>query len=197
MPANLVAVTNRSTQSAILSKAVTTLSAFGFCLITATLSHADDLRSLSLELGDADVEIRVIQLDFTRNISVWFDDRVFNAGSKGIKTGLVYTAHYWDHVTNKNFGGSIGLRIDYEIPFLKTGMFRPYIEYGLGAALITETVIGDRDLSSIFHFRNQLGVGLKANWGGFFLRGTHLSNAGIIEPNDGIDIISAGVQFTY
>jgi len=159
--------------------------------------HAQDPISLGFEYGNAKEDITTIQLNFYRDISRWFDERVVNLQSRGIKTGLALTAFNWDHENNEIFGSSVGFKFNYAIPFLITRRVSPFVEYELGTALISETRIGDRNLSTVFHFKNQLGLGLKMNWGSLFVRVSHFSNGRLRQPNDGIDILSAGVMFTY
>lgn len=66
-----------------------------------------------------------------------------------------------------------------------------YIEGGIGAHLISETEIEDIDLSSAFHFGSLIGVGMLLDQGRLDLgvRLQHLSNAGIVQPNHGIDLL--------
>lgn len=66
-----------------------------------------------------------------------------------------------------------------------------YIEGGIGAHLISETEIEDIDLSSAFHFGSLIGIGMLLDQGRLDvgLRLQHLSNAGIVQPNHGIDLL--------
>ena len=66
-----------------------------------------------------------------------------------------------------------------------------YIEGGIGAHLVSETEIEDIDLSSTFHFGSLIGAGLLLDQGRLDLgiRLQHLSNAGISQPNQGIDLL--------
>ena len=178
-------------------RATLTIIMFGLYLVISAQAKAQSGYSFGMEYGNADDDITVLQLNFNRDISGWFDERVVNPGSWGIATGLALTALNWNHENNNIFGSSVGLKFDYEIPFFKTRILRPYVEYELGAALISETVIGERDLSSVFHFKNQFGMGFKMRWGNFFVRVSHLSNGSLIQPNDGIDIHSAGVLLHF
>ena len=65
----------------------------------------------------------------------------------------------------------------------------PYLELGLGGALLSQTRLGPRELSTRFQFTEWIGVGLdfgkrySIGW-----RYAHFSNAGIKKPNDGIDV---------
>lgn len=67
---------------------------------------------------------------------------------------------------------------------------RPFVEAGIGVRLLSKVHIGARDLSSAFQFGSHAGFGLRfgereaweAAW-----RIEHLSNAGLRQPNPGIN----------
>ena len=182
--------------SAILKKSVVFLIC-GSSLAFSSLSHADELYSFGLEYGIADDQVDVIQVDLVRNISAWFDERVFNAGRRGIGTGLELSALHWSHELNSLSGVSIALRFDYELPALTTQRFAPFFEYSLGMGLISDTVIAMRDMATAFHFKNQLGLGVRTNRSDFLVRISHFSNASIAAPNDGLNILTAGFIVSF
>ena len=65
---------------------------------------------------------------------------------------------------------------------------KPYVEAGIGVALFSSTQIEDNKLGSAFNFEDRIGFGLRFNGGHEIgIRATHYSNAGIKEPNDGIE----------
>lgn len=65
---------------------------------------------------------------------------------------------------------------------------KPYIEAGIGVAVFPNTQIEDNKLGSAFNFEDRIGFGLRFNGGHEVgIRATHYSNAGIKEPNDGIE----------
>ena len=65
---------------------------------------------------------------------------------------------------------------------------KPYIEAGIGVAVFSETQIEDNKLGSAFNFEDRIGFGLRFNGGHEVgIRATHYSNAGIKQPNDGIE----------
>lgn len=69
--------------------------------------------------------------------------------------------------------------------------FKPYIEAGVGVAGFSSTHAGEQDLGSSFNFEDRIGFGLKFGAGQKLgLRAIHYSNAGIKEPNDGIESFS-------
>ncbi len=69
------------------------------------------------------------------------------------------------------------------------GGMTPFVEAGIGAAVFTETNLDDRrDLGSKFQFEDRLGAGLRfASGSELGLRYYHYSNAGIKQPNQGIN----------
>jgi len=68
-----------------------------------------------------------------------------------------------------------------------------YVKFGIGVAYLSATQIKNRNLSSYFQFEDQIGIGWE--WGAHDLSLVymHYSNAGIEDPNHGIDI----VMFSY
>jgi lipid A 3-O-deacylase len=74
----------------------------------------------------------------------------------------------------------------------------PYVEAGLGAHLLSRSQIGDKRLSTSFHFGSHAGVGYRFGERGQFdvgYRFQHLSNAGIKKPNPGINFNQ--IRFVY
>ncbi len=63
---------------------------------------------------------------------------------------------------------------------------------GFGPSLISQT---DDRLSSLFEFHIQMKIGLEHDGYGVGLQGDHFSNAGIVLPNLGRDIVSLYIQF--
>lgn len=67
-------------------------------------------------------------------------------------------------------------------------MVKPYIELGIGVALFSHTQWEDKRFGSAFAFEDRAGFGFRFAGGHEIgLRVTHYSNAGIKEPNDGIE----------
>jgi lipid A 3-O-deacylase len=75
-----------------------------------------------------------------------------------------------------------------------------YLEGGLGAHLLTRTQIGDKRLGTLFQFGSSVGVGLRFGDKGQYELGyqyQHLSNAGIKQPNDGINFNQIRFRYHY
>ncbi|MNC69393.1 Lipid A deacylase PagL precursor [compost metagenome] len=69
--------------------------------------------------------------------------------------------------------------------------YTPFIEAGIGVAAFSKTDVGDQELGTSFNFEDRIGFGIKLpdeQRVGF--RAIHYSNAGIKEPNDGIESYS-------
>lgn len=68
---------------------------------------------------------------------------------------------------------------------------KPFIEAGIGVAAFSGTRVGDQNLGSSLNFEDRIGAGLKfANGQSVGIRAIHYSNAGLKQPNDGIESYS-------
>ncbi|TEL81642.1 acyloxyacyl hydrolase [Pseudomonas aeruginosa] len=68
---------------------------------------------------------------------------------------------------------------------------KPFIEAGIGVAAFSGTRVGDQNLGSSLNFKDRIGAGLKfANGQSVGVRAIHYSNAGLKQPNDGIESYS-------
>ncbi len=66
--------------------------------------------------------------------------------------------------------------------------WRPFIEFGIGAALFSRQMVGDKNLGSAAHFEDRFGAGLHlGERSTLMLRVIHYSNAGLASPNQGIE----------
>ncbi|MFR0673008.1 acyloxyacyl hydrolase [Enterobacterales bacterium AW_CKDN230030176-1A_HGKHYDSX7] len=71
------------------------------------------------------------------------------------------------------------------------GNVKPFIEAGIGVAVFSGTSAGDQEFGSAFNFEDRIGAGLKiGETQRVGLRAIHYSNAGIKQPNDGIESFS-------
>ncbi|MBA1189282.1 acyloxyacyl hydrolase [Pseudomonas entomophila] len=71
------------------------------------------------------------------------------------------------------------------------GHVKPFVEAGIGVAVFSGTTAGNQELGSAFNFEDRIGAGLKiGETQRVGLRAIHYSNAGIRQPNDGIESFS-------
>ncbi|WP_033727773.1 acyloxyacyl hydrolase [Pseudomonas cremoricolorata] len=68
---------------------------------------------------------------------------------------------------------------------------KPYIEAGIGVAAFSRTKLESNDLGGSFQFEDRVGFGLRFAGGHEVgVRAIHYSNAGIKQPNDGVEAYS-------
>lgn len=80
----------------------------------------------------------------------------------------------------------------------RSGGVRPFVEAGLGVALFSDVSLGTKRFSTHLQFSEHFGLGVE--FAGRWFAGwqfSHYSNAGIDEPNDGIDLnhLAVGMRF--
>jgi lipid A 3-O-deacylase len=115
-------------------------------------------------------------------------DKAWLEGSTGKLTGywdLGYT--YWESGKEAGARHSVSFSPVFVYEF-GHGEIKPFIEAGVGVAMFSGTTAGDQKFGSSFNFEDRIGVGLKlGDTQRVGIRATHYSNAGIKEPNDGIE----------
>lgn len=148
----------------------------------APLAQAVD--GLTLEVGrsseSTDTYRLAAQFDF--GTTLWQNQ------SRNLRLG-----GYWDAGVTRWSGldaTTVSVSPVLRLQFGQAGGVTPYIEAGIGAAYFTRSSInnGDPDLGSRLHFEDRLGLGLQFDGGSELgLRIYHYSNAGLKEPNQGIE----------
>ncbi|WP_449432860.1 acyloxyacyl hydrolase [Pseudomonas putida] len=131
------------------------------------------------------------QGDMTYRIGLSFDwDTKWLESSTGHVTGYWDAAYtYWE-AGQASAAHSLSFSPVFVYEF--SGFtYTPYIEAGIGLAAFSKTDVGDHRLGSAVNFEDRIGFGLKlpaAQRVG--LRAIHYSNAGIKQPNDGVESYS-------
>jgi|TARA_R100000789_G_C2973775_1_gene141460 lipid A 3-O-deacylase len=142
-------------------------------------AHALDLTAAIGRTGESTMTYRLgAQMDFNRS---WFETGV------GRLTGYWDAGYtYWEgDETSSNHSISLAPVFVYEF---SAGSVKPYLEAGIGIAAFENTEIENNDLGSSFQFEDRFGAGLRFAGGQEIgLRAIHYSNAGIKDPNDGIE----------
>ena len=139
------------------------------------------LDAVAVGLGESRDHIGIYRLglrsDFGRS---WLNDAL---------TGFFEaSANFWNKRGDDGVVGAALSPVFVLQPKLGLGEWRPYIDGGIGAACISKTRIGDRDMSSLFQFEDRVGVGVKWRRLDLNVGYLHYSNANLVEPNQGIDI---------
>ncbi|WP_248731671.1 acyloxyacyl hydrolase [Pseudomonas sp. MWU13-2517] len=115
-------------------------------------------------------------------------DKAWLQSSTGKLTGywdLGYT--YWESGKEADARHSVSFSPVFVYEFGQ-GEIKPFIEAGVGVAMFSGTTAGDQKFGSSFNFEDRIGAGLKfGDTQRVGIRATHYSNAGIKQPNDGIE----------
>jgi lipid A 3-O-deacylase len=150
---------------------------------------------ISLGIGRSKDAIDIYHLGFQRQFGHnWFESEM------GCLSGYHEISFNWwkyDHESIQQVAYSPVFA--YELGAFGTGIL-PYLEGGIGVSYISEKMIKGRNMSSHFQFEDRIGVGVRAgedrkhdlNFG--YL---HYSNAGIKQPNDGIDIFILSYTYSF
>ncbi|MGH8354802.1 MAG: acyloxyacyl hydrolase [Pseudomonas sp.] len=127
------------------------------------------------------------QFDFSAN---WFES------ATGRLTGYWDAAYtYWDgDVGASNHSLSFAPVFVYEFA---GETLQPYVEAGIGVALFENTELEEHGLGSSFQFENRAGFGLRFADQELGLRAMHYSNAGLKQPNDGVEAYSLHYRLSF
>jgi len=132
--------------------------------------------------GDSTMVYRLgAQFDFDRS---WWES------ATGRLTGYWDAGYtYWEgDDTSSNHSISFAPVFVYEFA---GDSVKPYFEAGIGVAAFSKTHLESNDLGSSFQFEDRIGAGLRFAGGhDIGIRAIHYSNAGISQPNDGVEAYS-------
>jgi lipid A 3-O-deacylase len=166
---------------------------FVFLLIVFSGSGAHALDGISLGLGKSRDSINISRLGFQRQFGAsWLKSKI------GHLSGYhEFSLGHWEYESESVT--QIAYSPVFFFQFAGPGKsVLAYLEGGIGVGYLSEKTIKDRDLSSHFQFEDRIGAGVKI--GGqhehdLNFRYMHYSNAGIKQPNEGIDIFI--FSYTY
>jgi hypothetical protein len=172
-------------------------------LLLALSSTALAVDGMSFEYGksnstNADVKLYRLGVQWDWGVH-WL-----NAGSYSLGGYWDVSAGYWENNSANKSTSSLG-------DFGFTPVFRwqetrphgvsPYAELAVGVHFLTTTSVSDqRKFGSSFQFGDHVGVGLRFGDRGEYdigYRYQHLSNAGIKEPNQGINFNQLRLQYHF
>ncbi|QCI12575.1 acyloxyacyl hydrolase [Pseudomonas putida] len=120
----------------------------------------------------------------------------FDWDTKWLQSDTGYVTGYWDagytYWEGGEASGAHSLSFSPVFTYEFSGFtYTPYIEAGIGLAAFSKTDVGDQRLGSAVNFEDRIGFGLKLPGDQKIgLRAMHYSNAGLKQPNDGIESYS-------
>lgn len=142
---------------------------------------------------------------FRVNAQWSWERRWFTAGDWFLGGHWEFDAGYWDGQDGRTANASlteIGItpvfRLKRHQPFA-SGL-RPYVEFAIGAHLLSDDTIDNRELGGSFQFGDHVGLGAEFGPARRFdlgLRLQHLSNGGLEASNDGINFFIARLGYRF
>jgi lipid A 3-O-deacylase len=158
------------------------------------LLNAKDLKEyidgITLSIGQSKDDIDIYRLGLRKDFnSKWL------VSKNGYLSGYYeLSANYWKWKSESNFGIALSPVFAYYLDF---GDFKPYVEAGIGVSYWSKNHIKTRNLGSRYHFEDRIGVGIRYKNFDFSFRYMHYSNAGLKDPNMGIDIFIGSVSYKF
>lgn len=116
----------------------------------------------------------------------WFE------GDRGSLTGYWDAGYtYWAQGDEYRAAHSISFSPVLVYEFDTQHSTTPFVEFGIGISLFSETRVGEQTLGSAFNFEDRLAIGLAlSGQQRVGIRAIHYSNAGLTHPNKGIESYS-------
>lgn len=152
------------------------------CLSAGFTAQAADISGAIGATGDGSMIYRVgTQFGFADS---WLQS---STGELGGYWDAGYT--YWESGNGDAGNNSVSFSPVFVYEFAGQSV-RPVIEAGIGVALFSSTKIDGNKLGQAFQFEDRLGLGLRFSGQEVGVRAIHYSNAGMQNPNDGVESYS-------
>ncbi len=155
---------------------------------------------LSLSAHAADVTVAIGQTG--ESTMVYRLGAQFNFDTKWWQSDVGHLTGYWD--AGYTYWDGDDSSSNHSISFAPVFVYefagenvRPYVEAGVGVALFANTEVEGNKLGSAFQFEDRLGVGLRFAGQEVGLRAIHYSNAGISQPNDGVEAYTVHYRLSF
>lgn len=160
------------------------LSLFFYSFAAQAEEHPE---SFAVYAGLARDDINIYRVSLQSPFDDWLSDR--NIPLKGFFETSLNILDADDTI----YGGAISPV--FGVPLFRVSNYQLSLIGGIGVSFISETSINSRNLSSAFQFEDRLGLQLQGNKIGISALYLHYSNAGISDPNDGLDLFVIGLSF--
>jgi lipid A 3-O-deacylase len=138
---------------------------------------------VALGVGRGRTDIDIYRIGLIHN----FDRKLLNNNYGWLGMYAEASINYWKHDEDDIVAGAISPVFIYYFGD-STNLLLPYIEGGIGASILSDTMLYDRDMATLFQFEDRIGIGIKSKNIDLSFRFMHYSNASIKAPNRGIDI---------
>jgi len=163
-------------------------------LLASTFSFGSDISNyvdgVTFNYGQSKDNIDIYRVGLQKDF-----DAKWGENSVGYLSGYYECSlNYWKWKSDENFGIALSPVFAY---YFKAGDFRPYIEAGIGGSYWTKTKIKYRNIGSHLHFEDRIGVGIRYKNIDLNFKYLHYSNAGLKQPNNGIDILIGAISYKF
>ncbi len=149
-----------------------------------------DIDSVTFGIGKSKKGAKIFRIGLIKN----FEHR-WNESSNGYFSGYYELSSNILDIKGKNYV-SIALSPVLAI-YIKNKNFMPYFVLGIGGSLWSSTHIGNKNISTHFQFEDRIGMGIKMKNFNFEIKYIHYSNAGIKDPNPGIDTFFTSITYKF
>jgi hypothetical protein len=166
---------------------------FGASLVWTVSAAAFD--GISLDVGNGHDDVKIVRLSTW--IRQWQSVEKEEKSSREMKIFWELGLAYWEAVEKS---APVGWLVDVSatpvVRFpLVSGVFA---DIGIGVHIMSEHEIGQRELSTPYHFGSIAGLGVEFGRDyDLSLRAQHLSNASVDPPNPGIDFVLLRLGFHF
>ena len=155
----------------------------GLMLFYNAASAGSDGFGVSFGYGVSNDDIDIYRLGVKKD----FSSRWFESGTGYLSGFFELSYNRWDDDNDEI--NAVAFSPVFAYYFGKdTDFIRPYVAGGIGAALLDDYRIHNRNLSSHYQFEDRIGLGARMGIFDVNFSYFHYSNAGLKSPNDGIDI---------
>jgi lipid A 3-O-deacylase len=153
----------------------------GFVITSGAVYAAD---GISLGIGLSRDGTNIYRLSLRQE----FEQELFENQSISIHNYFEFSSNSWSNNDEMINGIAFSPVFVFRSKAFSYSPVLPYIELGIGGNYNSNTMINNRNLSSRFQFEDRIGAGIRIQNFDLNLRYMHYSNAGLVLPNDGIDI---------
>ncbi|MDD3775572.1 MAG: acyloxyacyl hydrolase [Sulfurovaceae bacterium] len=166
----------------------------GLCCFTINAFAGNErfVDEVTLGIGESKDHIGIYRIGAKKN----FDKTFFDTDYGRLSGYYEASINYWEKDSEEIYAIALSPVFVYYFGD-RSNPIHPYIEGGIGAACLSDTKIKRRDLSSHLNFEDRVGIGIRMESFDFNARYLHYSNAGIVEPNDGIDIFMFTLSYIF
>lgn len=160
-----------------------------FIILIPGIGFSSD--GLSIGIGQSRDGIDIYRLSFRQE----FEKRLHENRIFHINNYVEVSSNVWSQRHEIISGLAISPVFRFGFNLTASRLIHPYAELGIGLNYNSRTIIQNRDLSTKLLFEDRVGAGVRVKNFDLNLRYMHYSNANIVMPNEGIDILIFSVSY--